>query len=234
MQWMKGQEQNLVPVTIRREGRPTIKMVTEAGIIRKIGFNSCGVGVCFNAIVVKGLDSSRLPVYLGLRKVLESTSVDEAVASLEEVGMASSGHILIADASGATGLEFTSTTLIRLQMDSRNRVYHSNHLLGDHNGAIETQFAADSQFRVDRLRFLTGAFDSASDTPSWDEFSRLFEDQSNFPAAICRSQEGDSKAATHFNIVMDLEKKHAVVRLGRPVLPEEILELSFCSTVPKL
>jgi isopenicillin-N N-acyltransferase like protein len=47
------------------------------------------------------------------------------------------------------------------------------------------------------------------------------------PSAICRKQEGESTTATLFNIVMELKEKRAVVRLGKPCAPEEVIHLSF-------
>lgn len=224
---MVKQKQNIVLVTIHQEGLPTIKMVTEAGLIGKIGLNSNGVGVCFNAIRAKGLDATRLPVHLGLRVILESPSAYEAVETLEKLGMASSAHLLIADASGAIGLEFTSTTFARLQMDPHHRVYHSNHLLVEHPFVDEPQWLPDSKFRVDRIKDLTAQLDAKSTQPSWAEFSKLFEDEVNHPTAICRSEGAPGSTETLFNIVMDLEETRAVVRLGRPCRSEETVHLTF-------
>ncbi|KAK6396801.1 hypothetical protein LTR65_008699 [Meristemomyces frigidus] len=88
--WMEAQKENLIILTIEQQGKPTIKMVTEAGLIGKIGLNSAGVGVCLNAIRVKGMDPTRIPCHLGLRMVLESNSREEAVQTLEKYGVASS------------------------------------------------------------------------------------------------------------------------------------------------
>lgn len=105
-QWMTQQKENLIILTITSPRKPTIKMVTEAGLLGKIGLNSAGVGVCLNAIKAQGMDSTRLPCHLGLRMVLESASRDEAVARLEKYGIASACHMLIADASGGVGVEW--------------------------------------------------------------------------------------------------------------------------------
>lgn len=67
----------------------------------------------------------------------------------------------------------------------------------------------------------------AGKLPRWHDFSALFQDETGFPAAICRVQEGVSKSATLFNIVMDLKSITAVVKLGRPCAVEEVLQLSF-------
>lgn len=103
---MERQKENLIILTIEQASKPTIKMVTEAGIIGKIGLNSMGVGVCLNAIRAKGMDYTRLPCHLGLRMVLESKSREEAVARLENYGIASACHMLIADPTGGVGVEW--------------------------------------------------------------------------------------------------------------------------------
>jgi isopenicillin-N N-acyltransferase-like protein len=60
-------------------------MVTEAGLIGKIGINLSGVGVCLNAIRAQDMDLTRLPTHLGLRMVLESESREDAVRKLENI-----------------------------------------------------------------------------------------------------------------------------------------------------
>ncbi|KAI7562004.1 hypothetical protein KC343_g8394, partial [Hortaea werneckii] len=42
--WMEEQKAHLIVLEIEQHGKPTIKMVTEAGLIGKIGLNSAGVG----------------------------------------------------------------------------------------------------------------------------------------------------------------------------------------------
>ncbi|EKD05373.1 isopenicillin N acyltransferase [Trichosporon asahii var. asahii CBS 8904] len=68
--WKGAQKGNIVQMTIRREGRPDLSIVTEAGIIGKIGL-SAGVGTTLNAIAALGVDSTRIPVHIALRKVLD-------------------------------------------------------------------------------------------------------------------------------------------------------------------
>jgi isopenicillin-N N-acyltransferase-like protein len=222
---MQDQQENLILMTIRQPGQPTIKMVTEAGIIGKIGLNSKGVGVCLNAIRAKGVDASHLPVHLGLRTVLESASAGEAVQRLETAGMAASAHFLIADASQAVGLEFTHNTFARLAVDAHGRVYHSNHLLGQHPDAHSPRFWLDSEFRCDRIIGLSAALDAKGVAePSWEDFSGLFEDHGNYPAAICRHPDGIS---TLFRIVMDLRARQAVVDVGFPCQADKAMRIEL-------
>lgn len=223
---MEDQISNLVHLTIIQEGLPSIKMVTEAGIIGKIGFNSAGVGVCFNAIRARGLNRKGLPSHLGLRLALESSSAEAAAKSLEEAGMASSAYILVGDATTAIGLEFTSTTFARLPLNEHGFIAHSNHLLLHHPNVDEPKWLEDSPLRTETM----GRNVLQAKGMSWAAFGGLFEDETNYPCSISRVQEGASEFATLFNITMDLEKKKAVVREGRPIAGDtkaDKLNLSF-------
>ncbi|KAK4549705.1 hypothetical protein LTR36_005006 [Oleoguttula mirabilis] len=221
--WMEAQKENLIILTIEQQGKPTIKMVTEAGLIGKIGLNSAGVGVCLNAIRVKGMDPTRIPCHLGLRMVLESNSREEAVQTLEKYGVASSCHMLIADATGGVGLEWSAVEMQRVNM-SASKIFHSNHFLAKHPGVEDTNWLPDSSFRVTRIEELCKEI---APSPTPQTLYECFQDETNWPSAICRAQVDGCGSATLFNIVMDLEARRAIVTLGRPVQPDEVLALSF-------
>jgi len=221
---MEAQKQNLIITKISQAGKPTIIQITEAGIIGKIGFNSAGVGTLLNAIRVLGVDASRMPVHFGLRTALESFSREEAVHKIQGFGMASSAHILISDAIGATGLEFTKSTFAHCRPDGRGRIIHANHLLLDHPDEVDTVWLKDSLARVQTMAENT---DRLTDEPSYEEISRLFEDEQNLPCSICRLQDQESGSGTLFNIVMDLKAKRGTVRMGRPTQAEETFTLEL-------
>ncbi|KAH9866721.1 hypothetical protein J1614_008414 [Plenodomus biglobosus] len=222
--WMGVQKQNLIITKITQAGKPTIIQVTEAGIIGKIGFNSLSVGTLLNAIRVHGVDASRLPVHFGLRMALESSCVADAVQKLESCGMASSAHILLADPKTSIGLEFTKSTFAHCMPDGANRVVHTNHLLLEHPGEIDTIWIRDSLSRVATMGESAGKIGGE---PSWEDVSKLFEDEQNFPGAICRFETPQTGSGTLFNIVMDLKSRKAVVKLGRPTQVEETIDLEL-------
>lgn len=188
-------------------------MITEAGIIGKIGLNSTGVGVCFNAIRAKGLDKVRIPVHLGLRIALESSSALQAVENIENIGMASSAHILIGDAMTAIGLEFTSSTFARIPVNQKGFIVHSNHMLLPHPGIDEPAWLKDSPVRVQTM---SENIEKLQGTLSWELFGGLFKDESNYPCSINRAAGGGSDMATLFNIIMDLRTRRVEVIMGRP------------------
>lgn len=201
-------------------------MITEAGLIGKIGLNSAGVGVCLNAIKMKGADPRRLPCHLGLRMVLDAESREAAVRQLEAFGVASSCHMLIADASGGIGLEWSSADVQKCEMNAAGQVFHSNHYLQKHpSTGPDTNWLADSTFRVARIEELAGGL--VRGEPSAEALFEVFKDETNAPGAICRIQKGHSTSATLFNIVMDLKARRAGVTLGRPIDPDDYLELAF-------
>lgn len=187
-------------------------MVTEAGIIGKIGLNSKGVGVCFNAIRAKGLDKSAIPVHLGLRMALESETAMSAVEKLESIGMASSAHIMIGDATTAIGLEFTSTTFARVPVNEEGFLVHSNHMLLHHENICEPRWLEDSYVRLETMEREI----SRTERLSKGTFSGLFENEFDFPCSISRASDDKSDIETLFNITIDLERKESVIREGRP------------------
>ncbi|THY05611.1 AAT-domain-containing protein, partial [Aureobasidium pullulans] len=222
--WMTEQKANLILLTIEQNPKPTIKMVTEAGLIGKIGLNSSGVGVCLNAIRAKGMDATRIPCHLALRLILDSNSVTEAMEKLKKFGVASSCHMLIADANGSVGLEWSYKDLQVLEMNERNQVFHSNHYLVEHLGVEDTVWIEDSKFRIKRIQEIC---EGLGDEPTVKKVQELFKDEKNYPFAICRAEKQGNHSGTLFNVVMDLKARKASVILGRPTEPEGLYEIGF-------
>ncbi|KAI1476547.1 AAT-domain-containing protein [Daldinia eschscholtzii] len=223
--WKVEQGPNLIICYISQPGSefPDIAMVTEAGIIGKIGLNSNGVGCCLNAIRCRGLDRSKLPIHFALRAVLESRSREDAVEMVKSFGVAGAGHILVGDATGSVGLECTSTWVKELPMGEDGRVCHTNHILLDKSGIDEPLWLDDSPSRLARIRELAAKIPE----PTLDTIYEIFKDTEGYPASINRKQEVGSEAQTLFTIIMDLSSKSAQVTTGRPTEYGERFFLSF-------
>ncbi|KAJ4328099.1 hypothetical protein N0V84_001467 [Fusarium piperis] len=227
--WQTLQGQNLIVYTVHRPDTdiPRFTVVTEAGIIGKIGLNESGVGVCLNAIKARGVDHTKWPVHLALRKVLESTSRQSAIDELASVGLAGSAHLLIADELGATGLESTAKTVELLQADGRGVVIHSNHLLLDHAGSQEHLWLLDSPKRSDRMQQLVTKELSSKPVLTASDLFKLFQDEEGYPSGINRDAVGDSSAETLFNIIMNLSERTATIAFGRTTNVAERVHVSF-------
>jgi isopenicillin-N N-acyltransferase-like protein len=206
---------------------PDIAMITEGGIIGKIGLNSRGVGVCLNAIRARGVDAPKLPIHLALRAALESPSAAQAALQLEDEGVAGSAHILVADGQSAVGLEATVKGIKRIGADDKGLIVHSNHLILEHPGVDEPMWLKDSPVRLDRMRKLMSKVVADSE-PTLPSLAALLEDQEGYPSGINRQQlEGKDTIQTLFSITMDLKVAKAAVTFGRPTEPIDQVELAF-------
>ncbi|KAL6229247.1 hypothetical protein BDW75DRAFT_235356 [Aspergillus navahoensis] len=211
-----AQAKNLIQLTLVQKDLPVIKMITEAGLIGKIGLNSAGVGVCFNAIRAKGLNKSYILVHLGLRITLESRLALQAVKSLKSIGIASSAHMLISNANNAVRLEFMALIFSHIPVDMMGFIAHLNHMLLPHAGINEPAWLADSLVRVatvgENIKSLGGKLDQ-------ERFSELFRDKTGFPCLINRATSEGSDIATLAVVVMgrpsDEEAERVVLELDR-------------------
>ena len=226
--WQSQQAENLIQLYIRRSPRPSIDMVTEAGIIGKIGLNSAGVGVCLNAIRARGVDFNKLPVHLGLRVCLDSMSKDEAIQKLTRCGIASSCHILIADNSGGTGLECSHVHMTQLPMSSDGVLTHTNNFVRPH-AVKEDMDLKDSPRRLKRINQLVEQLkeilDEDTPEPELGDIATLLKDEEDYPTSICRAPTSTNTTSTLFSITMDLGKRYAEVKLGRPTQNGGVVKL---------
>lgn len=225
--WQIQQAPNLFVCHIAQPGSttPSISMVTEGGIIGKIGLNSAGVGVCMNAIRTRGVNTSYLPAHLALRTVLESNSRFAAIEKLKKLGVASSVHFLVADQTGSTGLECTTKGILEIPMDAGGIVVHANNLTLEHPGVDEPPWLEDSPIRTRRIAELVGTMKSGKGSPSYDQLFEVFKDETGYPASINRCQVEGCETQTLFNIIMDMSARKATVTFGRPTDIAERLEL---------
>ena len=116
---------SIVHLTGRADGKPSVAMMVEPGIIAKIGMNSNGVGVALNLLAPRGGSGSNsandtsgvagVPVHVLLRVVLDSTDIETAVKSVLEAprGWATSSvlHITAAGRSAVIELDGLSATV---------------------------------------------------------------------------------------------------------------------------
>lgn len=225
--WQKAQGPNLIVCHVSQPDTdvPDFVMVTEAGIIGKIGLNANGVGCCLNAIRARGVDPTKLPVHFALRTVLESTSRAHALSRIRALGVAGSAHILVGDETGSTGLECTPMGIKALSMNTSQRVYHTNHLILEHPGVDEPPWLDDSPKRLARIEKLSK--DAITAKAGFGQLVDMFKDEEGYPCAINRLQEGESGFQTLFTIIMNLSGREALVKFGRPSEDGAQIDLVF-------
>ncbi|KAL4877894.1 acyl-coenzyme A:6-aminopenicillanic acid acyl-transferase-domain-containing protein [Aspergillus karnatakaensis] len=228
--WKLKQKPNLIILRVNPRGvpdlaLPSFQMITEAGIIGKIGFNEDGVGCLLNGIRAKGVSPDRMPIHLALRTILESKTKREALDKIEAVGLAGSSHILLGDNTGPTGLECTSIGFQELPADGLGRVVHANNLILKHEGVFEPLWLEDSPKRTARLQEL--ATKEVGEKASFITLLELFKDEQGFPASINRHQHGNNDSNTLFNVVYNITARKGVISMGRPTEIEDQIEIGF-------
>ncbi|KAF5361406.1 hypothetical protein D9758_006233 [Tetrapyrgos nigripes] len=223
--WVPSVKENLVMMSIDQPGKPKIWMLTEAGLVGKIGFNSSSVGTCLNAIRARPTDPQKLPIHIALRVALESTSSRAATTVLESLGVASAQHILIADPDGPLGLELSPRGHVILQPNVNGIVTHTNHFL-ENKLVDEPPWLASSPIRLTRINELIGKLvsDKEFEPVNGDVLrEHIFSDKYSAPSSICCQEDPampvQMRISTLFCIVMKFvqgQSPTAEVVWGKP------------------
>ena len=127
--WGRALEPLTVVMKIERPESPAICMITEPGIIGKIGMNSAGIGVCLN-ILTTGKPLDGLPIHVLLRAILDCRSIDEVERLLAAQAKGKASNIIVADNNGyGFNMEFCDQQQFRLEPQG-GVLFHTNHYLG--------------------------------------------------------------------------------------------------------
>ncbi|WP_052365254.1 C45 family autoproteolytic acyltransferase/hydolase [Halotalea alkalilenta] len=227
--WKPEQQAALIRLTLRPApslGKPALTLITEAGIIGKIGFNAAGVGVCLNALR-SALCRPKVPIHVLLRRVLECGDAPSAQARIESDGAASPAHLLIADGDcHAVAMEVSPLGGASM-LPRGGRLCHTNHLISRFlPPGLEDAPSPDSFARLARLEQL-----GLGEAPSFASLRARLCDRDGAPNAISRevdpAAEPARRSATLFTIVMNLTERRAEFSLGRPDLDPPIETLTI-------
>ena len=107
--WSEPLEHLVVLARIERDDNHRICMLTEPGIIGKIGMNSRGLGTCLN--ILKHPESlSGVPVHILLRAILDCGTIEEARQTMVIARPGKASHVLVANGQGdSNSIEFDCT-----------------------------------------------------------------------------------------------------------------------------
>ncbi len=217
--WKASQRRSFVVLNIVAKDRPAICMVTEAGIIGKIGFNSAGIGVCLNALVANE-NVPGTPLHIILRGILQSEILSDAVKAVASTQIASAANFLVCHQDGeAIDIEAAPSDYDVLTPD-QGLLLHTNHFTSLRLRGIKDlgKFAfVDSQIRLARARKLyegkRGQIDLA-------DIQGIMRDHFNYPKSICRHEdprdEAGRRSESVFSIIMDLAAKTMHLTDGPP------------------
>ncbi|GIN93575.1 peptidase C45 [Siminovitchia terrae] len=231
--WTPSQKNSLLLLDIQAKSKPRITMVTEGGIIGKIGFNSAGVGLCFNALITDKR-TNEIPLHLGTRAVLNSYSQAEAISKIANGQIAASASFLIGyDDGNGNGMAVNpevSPFGIDYVGGDEGWLAHTNHICSDIlkkklKDLNELRFE-DSILRKKRADQLIKSSIAAKKPIDEKTFERWLSDTFNKPSSINHFQNEHApehrKMETIFSIIINLSKRKALLRIGQEGEFEEI------------
>lgn len=227
--WKSEQVNSLLLLEIEQKDMPSIKMITEGGIIGKIGLNSNGIGVCLNALHTDK-KSNQIPIHLGLRSVLNSHTLHEAISKIKHGQMASAANFLIAseDEKGQAMSANFEVSPFGMDMIPNNEgiVVHTNHICSPevqkHLTDMNEYKFEDSMIRKNRAEQLIFSTIRAGNEINENRLKEWFSDTFNYPNSI--NHYVNSSAPVHrqmetvFSVIMNLTKRTMQVCIGKPSL----------------
>ncbi|HEB26966.1 MAG TPA: hypothetical protein ENI05_04200 [Porticoccus sp.] len=209
--WSETLEPLVTLLNIEYDDGHRISMLTEPGIIGKIGMNSAGLGVCLNILKINKKING-LPVHILLRAILDCKSMVEVKALISRVSVGKASHVLVANSEGDyLSVEFAGDRHFELPLQ-KGLLVHTNHYLAD--TALNTVEAFPSTH--DRYRCANRLLDDAADMQG---FTTLMLDQSEGLNSICRPYSASTtpnfgNVGTVFSVLMDLSQRALFIRPG--------------------
>jgi len=218
--WGKALEPLTVLMNIQQEDGHIISMITEPGIIGKIGMNNSGLGVCLN-ILTLGEVLVGLPVHIILRAILDCRSIEEVNTLLNRYSNGKASNIIVADANGnGFDLEFCGDRHHRINPENGSLI-HTNHYLEENINSPQDEYFFSSFTRYKTaMQFLSK--ESSRDV---ETMCRLLSNDSDAAFPIYRDYVADESVhelGTVCSIIMDLAAQQMYVRKGKSTNAEFI------------
>lgn len=193
-----------------------VAMITEPGMIGKIGLNSSGVGVCLNRLTCKE-DLNGLPASCLLRLVLEAQSFSEAVKGLEEVTPGSEITMLVGDADGNGATIEVAGSKLGISGRGKSILVHTNHYVD----LVESEGSTPEDIEHSATRYRR-AIQLAShiDGSRSSQMRELLADRCDQKFPICREYEDDptwGACGTISTLIMNLAQKELFYTAGNPL-----------------
>ena len=212
---------NIFVMDIRREEKPNMIALTEAGIVGgKIGINEAGIGMTLNGLISKGdgKEPFRKPYHVRFREALDSKRLDTAIAPFITKDRANSANVLLGHTEGEfINLELAPETASYLYPED-GLLTHANHF--EDRSEVNSEFekiVPDTLCRAPRLNRLLSK--CAGDLDLEDAKTAL-QDHFGKPNSICahidESLPEPEQSQTNGCYLIDLEERRLIGTEGPP------------------
>ena len=216
--WIQILKGSLVIVEIEQPNRPTVLMLTEAGIVGKIGMNRAGIGVCLN-ILVAGNPKMGVPIHVILRGILNAETLGDALGTVLRNPSGGCSHFLIGCKEGeAIGMEVGFHDVDALYPE-RGILTHANHFVGrrihrEDKGRLRYPDSLIRDYRALKL------LETKRNELTLQDMQAVLRDHLNQPHSICRHPDPRidklEEIISLASVMMDLESGVLQVAEGPP------------------
>lgn len=226
--WKGSQEKSILLLEMHIPNKPVVTMVTEGGMVGKIGYNSEGLGLCFNALLTDK-KSDEVPIHLALRGILNSFTLSEAISRIKNGQTAASASVLIGKSDhDGTGLAINAE-VSPFGMDfvgaDEGFLSHTNHIMSQElkKNLLDTNEYRyeDSMMRYKRAIQLMKTAQAKREIIDGHLHKKWLSDSFNAPNSInhiCNPMAKEHRQTeTVFSIIMNLSKGEAELCIGKPV-----------------
>ncbi len=206
-----------VVLTRKTDDQPALMTVTQVGLTAYVGFNSAGIGACLNTLPAPSR-AIGVPHYFTLRRIFESTSLEQAVDAVRSADRAIPANIMLTTPQGPANLEVTIDNVHVLRDEQNRVVVHTNHCLHPDLIHLNSQFGELIQSGP-RKRRMDQQLCARQSGLNLEALKEALRDHDGFPRSICRHQNDDPQHGnweTVFSIIMDPQEGRMHVSRGTP------------------
>lgn len=204
---------------IKRSGRPDLLCFTEAGIVGpKIGINSAGLCVTVNGLVSAedGIKKG-VPFHLICRRILNSTSMNEALEFLGRIERAGSANYLIGHMEGEALDVEAGPNQLGYIYPTDGVLVHTNHFISLNVKDVGKKRFPDSVIRYFRCQHL---LKKSGPQLSPEDVQTILRDHFNYPNSICvhpdSKKPAEEREQSNASFVMDLTEQNMWIAKGPP------------------
>lgn len=224
--WLTFSSETIVLLESTPGDGPSWMSLVEAGLLAKLGMNSCGLTVATNALVSSSdAGEPGVPYHVMLRALLDCRNPTEAATVLQSVHRSSSANYLIASADGlAVDAETRPGGYDAIAWDvpdDDGLLLHANHFsVGEprcrDSADLGVKLMADSLFRLQRVRRLAREA-QAGGVENWKQ---ILADHAGHPLGICchpdPAAEPYDQWTTATAVIFEPNRRRAHISVGNP------------------
>jgi isopenicillin-N N-acyltransferase-like protein len=194
---------------------PAFVAFTYAGLLLHQGVNAAGIGSVGNALYAKDARPG-VPKLLAYRRILNQTTLEDAIRAAISPERAFGNNHLIANAEGDIyDLEVTGGQWAMLHAGNRF-LAHGNHLVSPSLAHLDAdEDLLNSRLRRNRVERLV---DAAWGELDLDRLAGIMADHANYPAAVCKHHAPESELTygTIGSVVIDVTARSLRACAGNP------------------